>query len=105
MDQFRTDHYSGVAAQTVPWRVQRVKIYVLNLFCGFRRQDDIKQALRAAPAVAVITTGVHLMVLSIDVAIDAERCDLMRVDSLQVFANGIKSRQVVLTGGGPPCET
>ena len=29
----------------------------------------------------------------------------MRADSLQVFTNGIKSRQVVLTGEGPPCET
>ena len=48
---------------------------------------------------------VVITILSIDVAIDADRCDLMKSASLATFTAAVYSRQVILSGGGPPCET
>ena len=47
----------------------------------------------------------QITALSIDVAIDADKCDLMKSEPLARFTQAIYSKQLISSGGGPPCET
>eukprot|EP00959_Pyramimonas_sp_CCMP1952_P359111 7519169-Pyramimonas_sp.AAC.1 len=47
----------------------------------------------------------HLVILSVDIAIDADRGDLTKEATLLEWAEHIRCHRVINTGGGPPCET
>ena len=105
LDQFRTDDYKGITVEPVPWRIQRDEVFILNLYCGVRRKGDVQDCLSSATTYAEVSVVVTITVLSIDVAIDADRCDLMKSKSLAKFTTAVYARQVIMSGGGPPCET
>eukprot|EP00959_Pyramimonas_sp_CCMP1952_P214913 4497643-Pyramimonas_sp.AAC.1 len=42
---FLPDQYTGLAAQALPVASKRAEYYVLNLFCGRRRPEDIQARL------------------------------------------------------------
>ena len=74
--------------------------YVVHLFSGRRRADDLQAALEGIPA----PEGIILHILSLDIVLGAF-ADLLAPQTrkrwLQVFAQGL----VLALFGGPPCET
>ena len=76
-------------------------LYVLHLFAGVKRVGDIHSAVASMPAPSA---GI-LCPISIDVVLDANRCDLLQ-DSVQKFWL-IKSADgfIHMVICGPPCET
>eukprot|EP00959_Pyramimonas_sp_CCMP1952_P052247 1092125-Pyramimonas_sp.AAC.1 len=63
---FLPDQFTGLAAQALPVATKRAEYYVLNLFCGRRRPEDIQACLEWRHYDVDLT----VTVLSIDIAID-----------------------------------
>ena len=105
LGQFKTSEYTGIAAVKAPWRITRAEVFATHLYCGFRRRQDFQDCLQTSVAYQDVQTVIVITVLSIDVAIDSDRCDLMKSHNLATFTAVIYSRHVIVSGGGPPCET
>lgn len=95
----RSDDLRYVDFTPSPRRSSRM-LYVLHLFSGVRRTNDLHSAVASMPAPPA---GI-LCPISIDVVLDAS-CDLMQ-DSVQKFwlscaADGF----LFMVVAGPPCET
>eukprot|EP00972_Heterocapsa_arctica_P012835 1886847-Heterocapsa_arctica.AAC.1 len=78
-----------------------VAYFVLHLFSGQRRPGDVQHELEALLA----ASPVPLWVLSLDVAVDAVRCDLSSPKFVALWVRLAQSGRVVAALGGPPCET
>ena len=98
---FLTAHYQGVAAQVLPTAIRRTEYYVLNLYCGRRRPGDIQTQIEWCH----YDVDFAIIVLSVDIAIDPILGNMMRRETLEVWKGHIYAKRVVLSGGGPPCET
>ena len=98
---FPTERYYGIAADPLPSRIKRMDYFVLNLFCGRRRAGDIQEQLELVHH----HDDYNIVVLSIDIAIHATLCDMMNSSTLALWIQHVKARRVVVSGGGPPCET
>ena len=63
---FPTERYIGLAATPLPLPIRRTKYFALNLYCGRRQPDDIHGRVEQSHYL----TGVAIIVLSMDIAID-----------------------------------
>ena len=93
--------YGGIAAEPLPCRVKRTEFFVLNLFSGRRRSGDIQSHIEWCH----VSSDFSIHVLSIDIAIDPLKCNLMDASVLDEWVEHVRSRRAVCSGGGPPCET
>ena len=72
------------------------EIIVLHLFSGRRRKGDLQSKLEE----------IHILtVASVDVAIDAKRCNLADSKQQDLWFRFIAAGSVAGGFGGPPCET
>ena len=85
--------------------LQGVPFVVLHLCSGHRRQGDFQEHLEALRSSVLAATGRDMLVLSVDVAVDAERGNLASLQVLATWVEHIKARRVGAMLGGPPCET
>jgi len=74
---------------------------VLNLCSGRRRQGDIQHHLEAIAPEA----GLEIMMLSIDVAIHAVKCDLTNKGTIEFWTSQCLCGRVCGFLMGPPCES
>ena len=75
--------------------------YFLHLYSGRRRQGDLQDALEALEPEG----GVTLWVLSIDVMVSGEYCDLLQKDTQMLWLKIAREGLVEGLLAGPPCET
>ena len=85
----------------VPSPLGALPYLVLHLYSGQRREGDLQACLE--PFLAQLQLPV--VVLSLDVAIDAVKGDLSRQSSRQFWLALIRQRRVLAVVAGPPCET
>lgn len=83
-----------------PRRVFREK-YFLNLFSGRRRRGDLQDALEAHEP----ESGVALWVLSLDIMVSGEYCDLLKEDTQELWLRVARMGLAEGLLAGPPCET
>ena len=98
---FQTERYSGPAADPLPRAIKRTEYVVLNLHCGRRRPDDIQACVEWSHYL----TDFAIVALPIDIAIDPVLGNRMCRATLETWKEHIRAKRVVLSGGGPPCET
>ena len=96
------EDFSGPLLSSVPRRITRKQVFILNLFCGQRRQGDIQQAVELDLEVNLI--DIEIRVLSIDIVIDSQLGDLTRPGTVEVWAAHIRAGRVQLVGGGLPAK-
>lgn len=77
------------------------ELIVLHLFSGRRRSGDLQSKLEELS----IPAGTILTVASVDVAIDAKRCNLADPRQQAMWYRFIAAGSVAGVFGGPPCET
>ena len=75
--------------------------YVLNLFSGSRRPNDIQQHLESKAR----DMPIPIIVLSIDAACDAVRRNLADTRIVRFWLSCVQDRKALVAIGGPPCET
>ena len=100
-DLFSTADYVGEMAIMFPAKIKRVEFFIAHLFCGRRRDGDYQAQLEWAHD----SPDFSIMILSVDIALDADKCDLSRSDSLAIWSGHVLAKRIILTGGGPPSET
>ncbi len=83
--------------------LRRRTLFLLNLFCGARRQGDIQEQFELAGSLH--SSHFSVFVLSVDVVIDPVRCDLTNAGTLEQWRQHIRAGRIAGVGGGPPCET
>eukprot|EP00959_Pyramimonas_sp_CCMP1952_P213136 4459580-Pyramimonas_sp.AAC.1 len=66
----------------LPAKIRRVEFFISHLFCGRRRDGDYQAQLEWAHN----SPDFSIVVLSVDIALDADKCDLSRSDSLDVWS-------------------
>ena len=98
LDSLRTAH-TLIPPASRNWLCS--ELLFLHLCSGRRRSQDLQCALEEIH----LPTGFVLTVLSVDVAIDSERCDLSREDLRQTWLHMIATGEIAGGGVGPPCET
>ena len=79
----------------------RQPYFVLHLFSGQRRPGDLQHQLEKLIALAPFP----VWVLSLDVAVDRELCDLADPDFVAMWVRMARGGAIFAVVGGPPCET
>ena len=76
-------------------------MYVLHLFSGQRRPGDLQYWLEREAN----STQTNIVILSIDVVLDAARCDLQSPRAIAYWRDHILAGRIAAMFAGPPCDT
>ena len=77
------------------------QIVFLHLFSGRRRKGDIQTALENL----VVPAGCQMLVISVDIVVSREKCDLMTPDQQKRWLQLARDGVIAGLCAGPPCET
>ena len=75
--------------------------YILHLFSGVRRRDDLHTIIDGMPAI----NGVTMFVASLDVVLSQSHGDLLSRKVQNYWLNASKQGAIFATISGPPCES
>ena len=97
------EHLAWSATAMVPksWKWLPHEVVFLHFYSGHRRVGDVQNCLEEMP----LPEGCILSVASVDVAVDASRCDLMQPIVQRRWLSFIRDGFASGLGNGPPCET
>ena len=84
-----------------PWTHLPHEVFFLHFFSGRRRHGDLQEALERC----ALPPGHCLSVLSIDVQVCPDRCNLRLADHQRRWLDLLWARLVLGVAAGPPCET
>ena len=75
--------------------------FFLHLYSGRRREGDLQTALEAVE----LPPGTLMSVLSVDIMVGGERCNLMSITAQDLWLRVVREGLALGTGAGPPCES
>ena len=82
---------------TIPLRPRSRELIYLHIFSGMRREGDLQYHLEYVGA----GKGATVIVISLDIAIDAEKCDLRNPEVLTEWRLHIRAGRIAGMGGEP----
>ena len=88
-------------APCIERRFHREKV-VLHVFSGRRRRGDLQDFMEG---IAAQHPTVHLLVVSLDIVVDATYGDVCKEQTRLFWLNGIRQGYVIALLAGPPCNT
>ena len=76
------------------------QLFVINLFCGQRREGDIQECFEI-----LISDMYPVCLLSVDIINDRKLGDLRREDTIALWISLFDARAILGFAAGPPCES
>ena len=83
------------------WLYNPTEAFYLHFFSGRRREGDLQMMLEKCE----LPPNVTMYVISLDVTICSQRCDLRQPDQQLRWIRLIREQRVLGATSGPPCET
>ena len=91
----------GISLEQKMRMMERTLYVMLHVYSGRRRQGDLQQNLEYLTE----PENFDILVISIDLAVDRQRCDMVEPENQRFWWDQAASGRVVGAFQGPPCET
>ena len=101
LDDWNQFHWARLAHEVHTWSYLPHELGFLHFYSGHRRQNDVQACLEELQ----IPDGCVFYIASVDVAVNAQTCDLMDEQVQLRWLSFIRDGYASGIGSGPPCET